>query len=168
MLQEAKLEGRLQCHLLWSWSLHQWKKWILLLWSTEWKWHRYKHESLQFYDEEASRWRTCSSRKWQQVHKWTMYVNKVENTPCCYWSWFKYAMKRGVASPPTSKSARPKPIRRNVEHFRRLRLRKIQMIRISSFLTWLRYSFQPNCDSTRRKKLITKKNNYNSNDDESH
>ena len=96
------------------------------------------------------------------------HVNKVENTPCCYWSWFKYAMKRGVASPPTSKSARPKPIRRNAEHFRRLRLRKIQMIRISSFLTWLRYSFHPNCDSTRRKKLITKKNNYNSNDDESH
>ena len=96
------------------------------------------------------------------------HVNKVENTPCCYWSWFKYAMKRGVASPPTSKSARPKPIRRNVERFRRLRLRKIQMIRISSFLTWLRYSFQPNCDSTQRKKLITKKNNYNSNDDESH
>ena len=85
------------------------------------------------------------------------HVNKVENTPCSYWSWFKYAMKRGVASPPTSKSARPKPIRRNVEHFRRLRLRKIQMIRISSFLTWLRYSFQPNCDSTRRKNLLLRK-----------
>ena len=85
------------------------------------------------------------------------HVNKVENTPCCYWSWFKYAMKRGVASPPTSKSARPKPIRKNVEHFRRLRLRKIQMIRISSFPTWLRYSFQPNCDSTRRKNLLLRK-----------
>ena len=34
----------------------------------------YKHESLQFYDEEANRWRTFSPRKWQQVHKWTMYL----------------------------------------------------------------------------------------------
>ena len=40
------------------------------------------------------------------------------------------AMKRGMASLPTSKSATPKPIRRNVERFLRLRLRKIQMIRI--------------------------------------
>ena len=40
------------------------------------------------------------------------------------------AMRRGTASPPTSKSATPKPIRRNVERFLRLRLRKIQMIRI--------------------------------------
>ena len=40
------------------------------------------------------------------------------------------AMKRGMASPPTSKSATPKPIRRNVERFRRLSLKKIQMMRI--------------------------------------
>ena len=40
------------------------------------------------------------------------------------------AMRRGTASPPTSKSATPKPIRRNVERFRRLSLKKIQMMRI--------------------------------------
>ena len=39
-------------------------------------------------------------------------------------------MKRGMVSPPTSKSARPKRIRRNEERFRRLSLRKIQMMRI--------------------------------------
>ena len=40
-------------------------------------------------------------------------------------------MKRRMVSPPTSKSARPKRIRRNEERFRRLGLRKIQMMRIS-------------------------------------
>ena len=40
------------------------------------------------------------------------------------------AMKRGMASPPTSKSATPKPIRRNEERFRRLSLENIQMFRI--------------------------------------
>ena len=52
------------------------------------------------------------------------------------------AMKKGVASPPTSKSARPKPIRRNVERFRRLRLRKIQMIKyqVSSLDYDIRFS----------------------------
>ena len=40
------------------------------------------------------------------------------------------AMERGMASPPTSKSATPKPTRRNEERFRRLSLKNIQMIRI--------------------------------------
>ena len=40
------------------------------------------------------------------------------------------AMKRGMASPPTSKSATPKPIRRNEERFRRLSLKNMQIMRI--------------------------------------
>ena len=39
-------------------------------------------------------------------------------------------MKRGMASPPTSKSATPKPIRRNEERFRRLSLKNMQIMRI--------------------------------------
>ena len=96
------------------------------------------------------------------------HVNKVENTPCCYWSWFKCRYEKRSGQSSNQLIGQAQTDQKKCRTLSASQVKKNPDDKNIKFPHLITIFVSAKLRLNSKKKRITKKNNYNSNDDESH